>query len=1015
MKPRIPMIIAMRGFAAAVRDTEKQQEQKPEDNRKKRKALKHPSGYALIFDTETTANYAQNRRIGSYQVRKKGELLESGMFYEPRLVTGRNLTVVRAYAQKHGLVLREREEFLREVFYRYGYFLGGVIVGFNLPFDLSRLALTIDTSHGRDMRGGFTLELLPEKWMPNVLVKHLNSRAAFMRFAAISKPTDGRSMRKKFMTQARQGYFQDVKTLAAALMGGCGSLKDLADILGTLHRKMETDQHGGDFTPEYCEYSVNDAQVTWECYAALLAKYEEHGLTQTPAHRIYSEASLGKAYLNEMGVTPWAKSQPDYSPAMLGIIMNTYYGGRAEIRIRRMKTRVLYCDFRSMYPTVCTLMGLWRFVIANGVNDEDWTNQTRKLLNDVGIDHLQDQDFWKELTVLVQVEPDADIFPVRAYYGEGSRTIGLNYLTSVQGHWYTLADCIASKLHTGKAPRVLRAIRFTPRPPQTGLKPITIGGRQAYRIDPYQDDFYKRVIELRGQIQAEASNARKDRNKASEPEQKSYSQMLKLLANSTSYGIFAEMNVQSYERPRQVTVYGTEDEPFSTGSKSVEEAGTHFHPLLATLITGAARLMLGTAERLTLDNGIGWALCDTDSLALARPESMTDPDFLSRALNVTRWFDALSPYDDGKPLFKIEDQNFRLENGEVLSGRHEPLYAIAISAKRYVLFNIGPTGKPIIRKALAHGLGHLLPPYKDHEAPAQIPPPAILNEEGHLPLKATAIGVDRWQYDVWYQIIMAELEDHPNQVDLSPLKHLDRKAASRYGASTSALLHWFDSFNAGKDYFDQVKAFNFMLAYQISRPAYLEAIANGDIDVADYDEGMPAVVAPYDSDTEAAIAKAFDRRTGKPVSNSILASYRDADVLANYHLHSEAKFSNGELYDRGVTDQIHIEVIGVEYIGKEANRLEEQFFLGEVPEAQIEYGHHPRTHHRLITALIEAGKTYGMEKLAKEARLSRQQLHAILSGGAQPKRRTITRLCQALKILANQTRHSRMPNSGNRS
>jgi len=68
--------------------------------------------------------------------------------------------------------------------------------------------------------------------------------------------------------------------------------------------------------------------------------------------------------------------------------------------------------------------------------------------------------------------------------------------------------------------------------------------------------------------------------------------MLKLLANSTSYGIFAELNVQSYDRPKPVVCYGAEDQEFATGTKSVEEAGTHFHPLLATLITGAARLML---------------------------------------------------------------------------------------------------------------------------------------------------------------------------------------------------------------------------------------------------------------------------------------------------------------------------------------------------------------------------------------------------------------------------------------
>ncbi len=61
------------------------------------------------------------------------------------------------------------------------------------------------------------------------------------------------------------------------------------------------------------------------------------------------------------------KAQPDFPSGLLGIIMNTYYGGRAEIRIRRQMARVLYCDFRSMYPTVCTLMGLWRLSLQTGM------------------------------------------------------------------------------------------------------------------------------------------------------------------------------------------------------------------------------------------------------------------------------------------------------------------------------------------------------------------------------------------------------------------------------------------------------------------------------------------------------------------------------------------------------------------------------------------------------------------------------------------------------------------------
>ena len=60
--------------------------------------------------------------------------------------------------------------------------------------------------------------------------------------------------------------------------------------------------------------------------------------------------------------------------------MSAYFGGRAEVHRRRRPVRTLYCDFASMYPTVCTLMGLWRFVIAAGIEEHDATAEARAIL-----------------------------------------------------------------------------------------------------------------------------------------------------------------------------------------------------------------------------------------------------------------------------------------------------------------------------------------------------------------------------------------------------------------------------------------------------------------------------------------------------------------------------------------------------------------------------------------------------------------------------------------------------------
>ena len=76
------------------------------------------------------------------------------------------------------------------------------------------------------------------------------------------------------------------------------------------------------------------------------------------------------------------------------------------------------------------------------------------------------------------------------------------------------------------------------------------------------------------------------------------------------------------------------------------------------------------------------------------------------------------------------------------------------------------------------------------------------------------IGVDRWHYDLWHEIIRAALDGHPDQVDLSYHSGLSKPAVSRYGATTPKLLGWFKQLNSGREYGDQVKPFNFLIALQ---------------------------------------------------------------------------------------------------------------------------------------------------------------------------------------------------------
>src|SRR6185312_13548093 len=132
------------------------------------------------------------------------------------------------------------------------------------------------------------------------------------------------SRRDGLIVPASRGYFVDVRTLAAALTNRSFSLASLAGFLGTRHRKLDTDEHGGPLTVEYLDYAARDVEVTWECFDELRNRYAALKLTKTPMHHIYSVAGIGKASLKEMGLRPWREMQPDFPPEILGNIMSSY-------------------------------------------------------------------------------------------------------------------------------------------------------------------------------------------------------------------------------------------------------------------------------------------------------------------------------------------------------------------------------------------------------------------------------------------------------------------------------------------------------------------------------------------------------------------------------------------------------------------------------------------------------------------------------------------------------------------
>ena len=657
--------------------------------------------FALVFDCETTIDLYKDLTFlwwrfcelknGTYVCQREGVVHADGLPPE-------SIEIIRKYT-KHRVAdvedgcprdiqVQSRTHFVEGEFWG-ALKAGAVIVCFNAPFDVSRLAIRYKRAQKKNT--GWSMVLWnykgkPDKFKPKLRIKPKDSRAAFISLAG-GDPHN----RIEYA-----GRFLDLSVLGWALRNRHMTLNGFLQSFG-LEGKLDHEPTGT-ITPKELEYGRRDVERTVALLNAMKTEYDGFPLN-LPPERAMSAASITKAFLDEMQIQRPAQKFT-LTDSIYGKCMQAYFGGRSEIRIRHQEVPIVVCDTTSEYPTVAALQGIWPLLTAAELEVVDCTTEAQEILDRSDLKGVLVPAMWRKFAFFASIRPASDVLPVRALYANSGETnIGVNPLTADEPLWYAGPDLVASKLKTGQAPHLIEAFKLVPKGSQSGMKATAIGSRT---IDPARDDFFKVVIEERKAV----------------PKKHPHYLLLKIIANAL-YGVFAELNRVDYGKndAKHLDVFSG-DHKFDQPSLVVERPGKWQFPPAAALITAGGRLMLAVLEHMVESRGGSYLLTDTDSIFFIASEKgglvpcpggrkkLPDETPAVKAITwkevgtICAMLNRLNPYDLRKvsDLLKIEDCNF---DG---SGDQHQLYGLAISAKRYVVYKRDKLQLQIIKPS-EHGLG----------------------------------------------------------------------------------------------------------------------------------------------------------------------------------------------------------------------------------------------------------------------------------------------------------------------
>ena len=1032
----------------------------------------------IVFDTETTEGRIKNLLFAQFFIIStfNGEPIyqdvtgKNDVLKEPNLCIQKYLIVadnfkdvyekgkpekalkdIEAYAKRYdyipypteangsGLHFWPLSDFLNEVFID-KMVLGIPIVGFNLPFDIAHIANDVSITKDEESYQFSLLKPSVSGTHPMIKLQPLDSKKAFIkiRYPHNLSPKWLDTIKLSFN---KEGSFIDLRTILFALTNLSFSLDSATskNYYDTFHKKLETNEHGK-ITTKYLEYNTGDILATLDLYGATMQEYQKHiPLFQArfPIERLYSPASVGKAYFKVMGIKPFLKQNPNFDKGIIGYAMSAFYAGRSETHIKNMPIKTFHVDVHSMYPSVYVLQELWNMLIADHIETKDVTQEVISLVQATTLEDVLKKDFWKKLKVLVQIKPDNDLLPVRGFY-RNAYNIGLNKLTSEVPLWYSLADIINKKLLTGKVSQIIQAIEIIPIGKQSDLQSINFFNE--FTFNPYEEDFFKVVVEERTKIKKKMKQASEEEKALLDSAQLG----LKILANATSYGINVELNDTMPNDKDTFKVYGFNESPTTNVElKTYEQPGFYFNPFIAGFITSGAHLILGIMQKLIEEHHGTYALMDTDSAFIVDREDISKPIGEQKGnpqhigKQVMEALSALYPYDDNpkKALLEAEDDNFCVDkNGEPLE-----LYVYSVASKRYATFVYKDNDLEVV-EGKTHGL-----PYRKPLISYRNPQPFIGEDYRIIGNRYSK----PWNNIFWEYLLKKEILD----TDIVPHSFdFNQPVAMGYNISQISDYKLVNKRNEATDYTHRIKPFDFMLRIMTTDSSSEVIPYNAGNFIPEYfckkhhafatgrcrNHGQcpfaktclaetflypitPNMKSPYQK------TDWVDLRTGLSLH---VGSDRDLlkkdipfqpltflDIAEKYLSHPEAKYDDKEgnpCNDKTIGELFPCEVkaIRIKHHGKEMslsdeepesvmlsdsevviidsqNSKQEKMSLNSLPSVWSEV-------QQVINQLVK-DKVVTQKTLAKEIGLGRTQLVNYLTGSRIPKKETVERLLEWIR------------------